>query len=288
MEKKHIKQYNNHLCKLLEDVGLDNKEIMYRKRNLERAFPQGKHIIEIGHRYYELAHEIKAMSFLSNMGKVNISRDSVGERGCDCVFSEKYDVEFVCCSLGQHPESFRKVFQESSMKEYKESADFIISRLTNSVKSKTEKYLSENSLGERGPFIIFLGLGELSYGAMLGSYGMEVLSFLVGKGERTFLVDLETGEIIRSGYVYQPEFKKPLNGAIINADIWDDENYNCVSALIVSDADIDEDYSYDNTWMYINPNADNKITIKDFEGIIYWKTKGEENTPYKKYRKIIK
>lgn len=285
MEKKHLRFYYKHLCKMMEDIGLDDKEIIYRKRNLEKAFPKDENIEDIDHRFYELVHEIKAMSFLSNLGKVKVARDSVGEPGCDCIFAEKYDVEFVCCSLGKHPESFKTVFQESFMKDYKETAEFILSRLTNSVKYKTEKYLSENSIGKRDPFIIFLGLGELSYGAMLGSYGMEILSFLVGKGERTFSVDLNTGEVIRSGYVYKPDFKKPLNGATIKSDIWGDESYNCVSALIVSDADVDEDYSFENTWMFINPNAHNKIIIKDFWGIIYWKNKGEENTPYKKYRK---
>ena len=99
----------------------------------------------------------------------------------------------------------RKLYK-CTMKDYKESAEFILSRLTNSVKYKTEKYLSDNSIGKRDLSII-IGLGELSYGPMLGGYGMEILSFFVGKDERAFSVDLNTGEVIRSGYAYKLEFK---------------------------------------------------------------------------------
>ncbi len=166
---------------------------------------------------------------------------------------------------------------------------FLLSRLTNSISKKLQFYddhFKNKTINPEYPYLIFLGLGALSNELFLGDYGIEFTSVLFGKGDPTVSIDMDTGLMTPSGYTHNENIIKH-NKATIKCNIFCEEEYRCISGIIISSAKMYEEYTVDNTWLFLNPNADVKVNTKDFSNIVYWDLYGESlYGPYKDGQKI--
>lgn len=102
------------------------------------------------------------------------------------------------------------------------------------------------------PYIIFLGLGSLAMEIISGDNGIEFTSILLGKGLPTITINTETHEIVGQGYTFQPTIEK-WNKQVIDSAVFCNPKYTCVSGVLISDADLYEEYNGYNTWLFINP-----------------------------------
>ena len=112
--------------------------------------------------------------------------------------------------------------------------------------------------------------------------GIDFTGILLGKGNPSVTINRETGEIVGTGYAFQPTISK-WNAQPIDSNIFCNEQYRCVSGIIITHAMLFEEYSTDNTWIFLNPFATNKVIKKDFWGATYWDA--DRNMQYWAHRK---
>lgn len=84
-----VTEYTERMREILFRSGLPSSEIDFRIGRLKDAerLP-GSQISRISDAYYSLAHEIKALQFLSPLGNVRVADDSHSRAGCDYVLNE--------------------------------------------------------------------------------------------------------------------------------------------------------------------------------------------------------
>ena len=101
-------------------------------------------------------------------------------------------------------------------------------------------------------------------------YGFDLLNILIGKSHMSLRIDRETGQFIDSFYEHVDTVKKH-NGSDIDANFFIKKENQHISAIIFSDVNMCEKYDLNNTFMFLNPYAINKIKVKDFKNMIYWR-----------------
>jgi hypothetical protein len=277
------------LLERLSCCDISSNEFEYRKLKLQEAtkMPQSS-ISMFNDRYFSLAHEIKSFYFLRQFGNIVIAQDSKNEVGCDCTLMDYYQIECICCSGGEHTDDIN--FIEQSLEnadycfgDYNES--FYLLRLTNSIDKKLGFYnahIEKGTLNPQLPYLIFWGLGSLAGEMFVGENGIDFTSILFGKGYPTLCVNSETNALTFNGYSHNNELIKH-NQAKINCNIFSEDKYRCVSGIIISSARLDEDYTPNNTWLFINPNARVKVDAENFSSIVYWdRYSDDEYGPYQK------
>lgn len=282
-----------HLLTALKSLNLSDEEYNYRKEKLLAAEQKkGESLWTISNEYFNLAHEIKAFLFLQQFGLVEVSSDRLHTPGCDCTLNQKYQLECVCSSGGDAIKNglaeFATLKNLNQIVDYGEKEKILLSRLTSSLKEKRDFFLDHQRKGtidSSNPYIVFLGLGELSMEMFVGKYGIELTGILFGKGAPYIRINSETGEFLSSGYTFEPVLHKK-NGSEIGRTIFQQKEYKCISGIIFSKAGLNDLYSTENTWLFVNPMAHTKIVKKDFSGMIYWDERQREYRPYKKGRRI--
>lgn len=282
------------LLEQLSICGVSPKEFEHRKAKLESAQKMpGSEISRFSDRYYNLVHEIKSFCFLKQFGEVAISEDCKNNPGCDCKLKDNYQIECICSSVGKNTKGidlFGK--KDKDVKFYVGNYDksFLFIRLTNSLIKKLKFYkqrIEKGSINPNLPYLIFLGLGALSKEMFLGENGIEFTSILFGKGDQTVSVNMETGQMISNGYTHNDTLLK-YNKEDIDCNVFRNEEYCCVSGIIVSAANLDEEYTNENTWLFVNPNAQIKINPNDFPNMVYWDLYSEcEYGPYKDGARLV-
>jgi hypothetical protein len=130
------------------------------------------------------------------------------------------------------------------------------------------------SIPEHYPYIIFLKTGSLAYEWFEEKYGMALLDILLGRGFLRITIDTANGKFIDSGYTHRDYIEK-YNGKEIDCNLFLNNDFRCVSAILLATSPLGEKYSYKNTFLFINPFATHKIFAKDFWGLIYWKANKE-------------
>ena len=275
---------NLKLCDISDD------ELAYRKAVLEDAQKlPGSEINCVSDRYYNLAHEIKSFLFLRDFGSVKIAEDSKHSSGCDCILDDKYQIECVCCSAGEKSAGLHELCVENVLVDYAKKEKILHCRLTSVIKAKHDFYvknIKNGSIDSDKPYIIFIGLGSLAYEMFSGEKGIEYTSILFGKGDLLFSRDTETGSLISSGYSHNA-YLINHNNAKINCNIFCSEEYRSISGIIISAADINEPYTYENTWLFLNPMANIKIPRTLFSSIVCWDRYSDSvYGPYKDDAKI--
>ena len=289
-----LKEYTEYLLTVLRNCEISETEFDYRKKRLVDAEQRkGSQINPISDSYYNLAHEIKAAQFMQQFGNVMISQDSVSQSGCDLLLNGRYQIECVCSSAGDAQKNglFDLCIMNNSngkLIDYGKKQKVLYSRLTSSIAEKRNfyfKHLENGSMDSQKPYLVFLGLGPLSLEMHTGNNGVEFTGVLFGKGNPEILIDNKTGEIVGTDYSHEDVLIK-WNGAELNCNIFQCQEYQCVSAILLSKADLYEPYTIHNTWLFINPFAYNKVTKKDFNGMIYWYACCGEYCSYKKWHRI--
>ena len=295
-DKMHFFENIDFLLRLLHTCNLTALELNYRKQALANASGQpGSSINCVSDRYYELAHEIKCFHFLTQYGNISIAEDCRHTAGCDCLLNEKYQIECVCCSSGN--KSALTGLEQLCMKnnldgkliDYDKKKNILFCRLTNSLDEKLKfyhKHIKNGTLSKNLPYIVFLGLGSLAYELFLDDYGIEFTSILYGKGNPTLFVNLDSGHALGNGFSYKRTMLNH-NNAEINCTLFSSAEYRSISGIIISDATLDEEYTQENTWFFLNPNAHIKINPEHFHNIIYWDKYNEtEYGPYRNGEKL--
>ena len=286
-----ISEYTENMRRILLRSGLPSDEINFRMERLKHAESlPGSQISIISDSYYSLTHEIKALQFLNSFGKVCVANDSHHQAGCDYVLNEKYQIECVCSTAGDAGTNGLAQFcvynTLGKLIDYGKKEILLYSRLTSSLRDKKEfynKHIHAGTMSSSLPYIIFLGLGPLSQEMMidLGMNGIELTGILLGKGNPTITINPETQEIVGEGYAFRPQIEK-WNHQLIDSAIFCNPEYTGISGILFSSADLYEEYTNQNTWLFTNPYAINKITKKDFRNLTYWAA--DRGMMYRAYR----
>lgn len=262
------------LLHILKSMPICSEEFNYRLGRLKVAEKKkGSAINTISDAYYTLAHEIMCFPFLSLFGNIRVSEDHNGEAGCDYLLNDKYQIECVCSTPGTTDNGMKELCQhDGKLFDYGKKQEILYTRLTSSIRSKLQFYqghISNGTLHPDKPYIIFLGLGALATEMFCESEGFAFLGFLLGKGNPTLSINAKTGKLQNTGYSFR-QWIHNHNNAEIDANIFCAKDYQCISGVIISSAVLGETYTPENTWLFINPFAKQKIVKKDFWGIHYW------------------
>lgn len=285
-------KYSNLLLNQFEMLNVPKEEVVHRRN----AFNQALAVSATGcisTRYYNLAHELKCLQFLTKYGTVNPALDYLHAAGCDAVLSDHYQIEFVCTSPGANTDkSGYDRFSIRNMRgfmvcDYSEKEKFLFSRITSVLDAKRNFYkahIAKNALSSDKPYLIFLGLGELSLDMFCGDYGIALTGVLLGKGHPVLKIS-NAGKLIDSGYTHNESFAK-YTGAPIDCNLFCRDDFRCVSGIIFSDASLYDAYTTDNTWLFLNPFANVKIRKKDFPGMVYWCADKDDYFPRRRGKRI--
>ncbi len=230
------------------------------------------------------------MDFLSRFGDLYVSSDSKHEAGPDFCLNNHYYIECVCSTFGNDSSLSEYTIENSvgCLNDYNEREPKIYLRLLASIKEKREKYakyVENNQIDKDKPYIIFLSPGRLAEMLMMGVFAFDLLSILYAVGKPYITIDLRTGKQIGSGYTRRT--LKNYNDADVCCNIFADDYYKTISAILFTEAYINEQYDHTNTYLFINPFANIKVKKKDFKNLIYWSAdKNGIYVPRKNGRKL--
>lgn len=274
MNDKLFQKHTDMLIEILDTSLIDQKEKDYRKNTLLNVYNKMKRENKIYNRYYELSHEIRSLEFLEFYGNVQIANDRKSkEAGCDFLFDCNYQIECVCSSSGNEKINGLDKFHGSGVFDYNKKENIILTRFTKSIDDKVKFYfdhLKNGTISENNPYIIFLGIGNLSYGTFVGKFGFVLNKVLFGVGSKRLHYDLKENKFIKMDYTYTDAISNH-NGAEIECNIFNNKKNDCISAIVYSVASLDERYDKTNTFLFINPLARKKIKVNIFKNLIYWR-----------------
>ena len=256
---------------------LGEKEFNHRKKNICGVYKEIMNGNSIQNSYYSKAHEIRAIEMFINMGDVIVAKDSENEPGVDLVFNDNL-IECVTSTAGQGHNY--KALTDSGYHVYNRIIDYnekfrqISLRTLSSLVSKRDKYLRDvkkRVIDRDKPFYIFINLGSLTQEWFPGEFCVEATRFLIGRGHLMIRIDNNTAKQIGGiSHSYEP-FIINNNDSEVATNFFGDSLNKCVSAVIVSTAEINEKYSPKNTFIFTNPFALSKVEVNDFINYPYWK-----------------
>jgi hypothetical protein len=282
--KNHLKE----LFSILDDSGIDNKEISQRKTMLTRSVEEIRttETEKSYSLYHQRAHEIESLLFLTQFGNIKTAENYKNDEGCDFILNSDIFIECVCSSFGDITNNGLGAYLGEGVFDYNKKKAIINTRFTSSIGDKINFYNERigRSIPCDKPYIIFLGVGRLAYEWMAEKYGMALLDILFGREFPAITIDIKSNEIVKTGYTHNEKIQKS-NGAPIDCNIFLRQDYKCVSAIILSVADLGKRYDYGNTHLFLNPNAQNPFPAKLFWGLVYWKeSKDGHYSPRRKGR----
>lgn len=256
---------------------LGQKETDYRIGKLERAYNEMTCQKKILDSYYSIAHEIRTIEMFSEMGDITISLDSNNQPGIDLEYKNIL-IECVVSTTGK--DQNYDMLKKSGYQEYNKIIDYnakfhqISLRVLSVLASKRDKYyedVNKNVISKEKPYCIFINLGSLAQEWFPGKLCNEATRFLVGRGHPMITIDKTTGKQV-GGITYgHIPYIKNNNSADVICNFFGDVKNCVISAVIVTTAELNDRYSKDNVVIFTNPLANNKIMLKDFKNIPYWK-----------------
>lgn len=300
-EKCH-KEYLEKPFEILSSIEtINEKTKKKRKEEIERNVSFSNCTVIIKEGYYARVHELKSYELLKKIGKVDYSADSPPTKGVDLIIKAEnsqidYYVECVKCSYGQ--KELGEYLSENDVQGTNENGlsshlydnnqlqKIFASRITSVLKDKKERIEEYYNNCEKGknkslrfdvsmPCIVFVALGELADD--LSDYNFLQLMDLIVMGKGTLCYDW--GQNV-SYYERQKSFNKRSSlpncsnkdDDEIKASIFELDDYKNISGILFTTANIKEDYNEENTILYVNPRANNRIELEDFEGVCEIKT----------------
>lgn len=290
MNDRFFVQHLHDLFEILDDSGLCNAEIKLRKERLKQSVEAIRETENpmYYNKYNQRAHEIESIPFLKQFGIIEIAQDHRHDKGCDFAFNENIYIECVCSSPGQTDKNGLSNYMGEGIFDYKEKKRLINARFTSSLCDKVEFYYERvgNSILSGKPYIIFLSTGSLAYEWFEEKYGIALLDVLLGRGDISITIDTDTNQVVSSGYTHK-EFLEKYNKELLDCNLFLNEEFKCVSAILLATTPPGKRYTNANTFLFVNPNARNKIYVKDFFGIVYWKANKEGYySPYRKGKSL--
>lgn len=293
MDREILKKSYNYLMEILKNSKIQGNEKIYRETALNKyysnIFWNGKINYEQLRQFYSHAHEIRTYKFLNNFGRAIPFNDHKNQSGCDFIFDDKYLIECVCTNEGMT--GLSNYILTKDIDYFDDENEIIYSRISSVIFDKLKKYekdCKKGSIDKEMPFILFIGLGELAEITYAGKYGIELNKILFGKGMSKIIIDKKSNKIIHRGYLHINEILKNKDKKIETCNIFYDDNFSKIDAIIISYSTLSTNYNLNNTFMYLNPKSQRKVKIKDFKNIVYWKLKDGYYAPYKNYKQIVR
>jgi hypothetical protein len=272
--ESHIRE----LYDILDNCEMSPREIQLRKKRIEQSIDliKKEESLSAYSQYHQRAHEIESIPFLKQFGNLIITEDWKHSEGCDFVLNGHIYIECVCASAGDISKNKLNEFMGEGVFDYNKKKEILNTRFTSSLNDKVRFYYERvgKSIPEDSPYIIFLKTGSLAYEWFEEKYGMALLDILLGRGFLRITINTASGKFIDSGYTHRDYIEK-YNGKKINCNLFLNNDFRCVSAILLATSPLGVKYSYKNTFLFINPFASHKIFAKDFWGLIYWKANKE-------------
>lgn len=270
---------NKMFLEILDSSDINDKEKKYRKDKLLNVYKKMLDNNYIDYKYFDIAHEIKSLQFLSQYPNLSIANDRKSKAGCDFSIYNTYYIECVSCSSGNESKNGLDKFRGTGIFDYGKKENIILTRLSQALQEKRNFYdnhILNNSINPEQPYIIFLSMGDLIYGSFPGPYGFILNKLLFGVGHTLLEFDTINNKVLGLKYDYKQNIFNH-NNSPIECNYFCNEDNSCISAILFSCADLEELYTKDNTFLFINPLATNKIYAKKFNNIVYWKSCKSEN-----------
>ncbi len=293
MSKKIYRESYKSLIEILKNSEIQEKERKYREEALnmyyKNMYSKEKFNNEMLIAFYSHAHEIRSYEFLKKFGKVTPFNDHQHQGGCDFILNNEYLIECVCTNEGKTNLS-DEIFN-TKMDYYNDTNEIIYSRISSVIFDKLKKYKRDCKkvfIDSKKPFILFIGLGELAEITYAGKYGIELNKILIGKGMSTTIIDRKSNKVLYQGYSHINNILKSRNKKIDACNIFYDDSFSQIDAIILSYSTLSTNYNFNNTFMYFNPKSQRRIKISDFKNMIYWKLKDGYYAPYKNYKQIYR
>lgn len=260
-----------YLLEVLNKANIDEKEKNYRKEKLLSIYEEMLEENYINNEYYSLAHEIKSFELFSKFTSVILAKDYKHEAGCDIRIYNNYQIECVTSSPGDENKNGYNAFYGSGIFDYNKKETIILTRILQSLNEKKVFYYNHlnKTIKENDPYIIFVSIGSLSYGSLWGELGVYFNKALLGLDHEVIHFDREQQKFTERSYEYR-DYLINHNNAPVNCKFFCEEN-SFVSAVIFSNAALDSEYSKENTFVFINPFAKNKVQVNKLPGLVYWK-----------------
>ncbi len=277
----------NSSISLLSNIGLSEKELLFRKNRLEEAYSQLINDNEKG-AFYSQLHEIKSIDYFYRMkGNLKISEDSRNQAGIDLVFNG-IQVEFVTATVGNtetHLTLVKSGFNEyNRMIDGRQKHEKMMLRFASVLKDKSKKFLCDlhkDRVTDTSAFVIFMSMGELEQEWNHGEYCIHAFDFLAGKGPLEVVYNPKN---IQSGYWLKYSYKPFIikkDDISVYLDFFGDEKNKHVSAVMLSTAQFSDEYNEDNVYMFVNPNAKKPIDTTMFSNLVIWKAFNDQYQPTK-------
>ena len=268
-----LREYSKSLICRFENVAEDSSECSYRKERLQNILNEAIDKESEGciDRFFELTHEMESFLFLKQYGSVLTTSDKRHQPGADYIFNSNYYVECVCSTPGnKEANGLDKYLLKLGVFDYNEEKRLINARFTSSLYEKVDFYNKrlENCIPAGKPYLIFLSPGRLMYNWVAEEYGMALTDILFGRGNPTIIVNEITGEVVGRGYSHTTSFKKN-NGAEISSNLFCSAEFKCVSGIVLA-CGMKEEYTSENTFLFVNPFANNPIEPSIFVNIPTW------------------
>lgn len=263
---------NKILLDILDNAEIDKKEKEYRKKRLMTVYNDMVKGNYRDSRYYDMVHEIKSLEFLSKYPNLQISNDHKGKSGCDFKIYSNYNVECVNSSSGNKIKNGLDKFDGFGVFDYNVKENIILTRLSQSIKEKKifyDNHIANGTIKVNEPYVVFLSSGDLREGSFFNSFGFTLNKILLGVGHEKIVFDAQNNKVIDSFYEHKDVIYNHNNSEICS-NIFGTLEYECLSGVLFTTASLDEHYTKDNTFLFINPFAKNKICANKFSDIIYW------------------
>ncbi len=256
---------------------LGENEYKYRTKKLDKAYNKSINDDFVSNDFYSISNEIRAINLFAKFDNVRISKDQKGEPGVDLYYKD-YQIECVICTEGNEKSlhqlelsgynQFGPIIDGNKLR--KQIYIRILSSL-NSKKIKYDKDIIKKVISTSKPFVIFLHPGPLLFDWTAGQLCIDANRFLIGLGHLRMPIDPNSGKQIGTlSYEYSPVIENNNNSPLITNFFGNEENA-CISAVIITTANLKELYTNKNTFIFTNPFAINKLKVADFHDFVYWK-----------------
>lgn len=259
------------LIKIIESSIISQREKKYRKKILINTYNKMINYNYIDNKYYSLAHEIKSLELLMTLPNTKLVNDHNSTPGCDFRINDYYNIECVACTSGDEQKNGYNEFYGTGVFDYNKKENIILTRILQALNEKKEFYYKHlnGSINLDEPYIVFLSLGNLSYGSFFGKYGFSLNKILFGVHHQGYIYDNVKQKFTGTTYQYRDEILNH-NDSPISCRFYNEDN-SFISAIIFTTATLDEQYSLENTYIFINPFAKNKVIINKLPKLVYWK-----------------
>jgi len=212
------------------------------------------------HRWWEMFLGVG----LINLGFEILTSES--DKGPDFrvnTFNGDINIEAVAPKQGKEPNRLPNL--KMGVHDLKPKREKFLLRLSNALKNKKDKfnkYIEEKVVDNKSFNIIAISTCSLSqYGSLMDISCPSILSVLKDVGNP--IINLDTG---KCSYAKKSSIKKS-NGSKVSSDLFDQEEYAYISAVLFSNIDIlnSQDRPEESFVLVVNNNAKNKLSKKIIE-----------------------